>query len=334
MARASAEAAQPTTTVLPGLLLVAAAVVVSVAINLVLPAVSPLLIALVIGVILANVGLDLSRFSKGLSFASRRLLRIAIVFLGLQVSLAQIMGLGAATLVAIVVVVAATFGFSLLMGRLLGVPTDRSLIMASGFSICGASAVAAMGSVTKAEEEDITASIAAVTLFGTICIVLLPVLQVPFGLTDPAFGTWAGLSVHEVAQVVATTAVPGADALATAVPVKLGRVLMLAPVIAITALALRRSRPVGTEVHPPIVPLFVAGFVVAVIIASLDILPDPVLEVARIIQVVLMSAAMFAIGTVVRISRLVRSSGRLLILGALSTIFIVALGYLCVVLIG
>ena len=109
-----------------------------------------------------------------------------------------------------------------------------------------------MEETAGADEEDVTVSIAMVTLFGTIALVLLPLLQGPLGLTDLQFGVWAGASVHEVGQVVAAASPAGAAVVATAVVVKLTRVVMLAPVVAVG------QRPPADDA-PPAAPTEAAG---------------------------------------------------------------------------
>ena len=120
---------------------------------------------------------------------------------------------------------------------------DLSLLVATGFSICGVSAIAAANGVIDADEDEVAFSVALVTLCGTLAIVTLPPLHGALGLDDEQFGAWVGASVHDVAQVVATSSTAGSVALATAIVVKLTRVMLLAPLIAGIAL---RHRQTGT----------------------------------------------------------------------------------------
>ena len=230
---------------------------------------------------------------------------------------------------AIVLCTAVTFLATIWFGRMLGLEVRRSLLMAAGVSVCGASAVAAMDSVVKGEDEDVTAAVGAVSLLGLLCVIALPMLHAPLGLTDAQLGLWAGLGVHEVAQVVATAAVPGAAALAVAVPIKLGRVLLLAPILMATSIFLLRGRDTTPssegETRPPLVPLFVIGFIVMVAVSNVIALPAPVLFGADVAMTIAMSAAMFAIGASVGIKRLLSSSGRLLALGSISTVLLLSL---------
>ena len=162
-----------------------------------------------------------------------------MVLLGLQLALPQLLHLGLAGLAVVVVTVAATFTGTRLLGRLLGVSPARSLLIVTGFSICGASAVASMEEVAGGDDDDTGVAVALVTLCGSLAILLLPALHGPLGLDPVAFGSWVGASVHDVGQTVATAnRVPGA--VTSAVVVKLSRVALLAPLVA--GVALRRSR--------------------------------------------------------------------------------------------
>ncbi|MCK6091281.1 putative sulfate exporter family transporter [Micrococcus endophyticus] len=128
-----------------------------------------------------------------------------------------------------------TFAATLAIGRALRLPWDLTALVASGFSICGAAAVAAADSVVRARREMAATAIGLVVLFGTLMIPLMPLLTGALGLDERTAGLWIGASTHEVAQVVAAGGLVGGAALSVAVTVKLARVVMLAPVM--TALA-------------------------------------------------------------------------------------------------
>jgi len=212
-----------------------------------------------------------------------------------------------------------TFGITWGLGKLFRLPGDEPLLIATGFSICGVSAIGAMSAVTRTKHEDQATPAALVTLFGTLAIAVLPLLHAPLGLSAHQFGQWVGASVHDVGQVVATAQTAGAAALAIAVVVKLTRVLMLAPMVATASVIVRRTRgPVEGEKLPPIVPLFVAGFVAAVLLRTFVPLPAPVLDVADFLQTVMLSMALFGLGSVIRLEKLVGSGLRSIVVGVLS----------------
>ncbi len=231
----------------PGLVAATAAVALAFVINGWFPAISPLTVAVVIGVVAGNARVSLRRLRPGLRFAVKHLLRVGVVLLGLRLAVPDVIRLGGPALVMVVVIVVITFFGTQLLGRWMGVSPGTSLLVATGFSICGASAVAAMDGVTRNEEDEVVTAIVLVTLFGSLAIVVLPLLQHPLGLSDVAFGLWTGASVHDVAQTVATASVVGPSALAAAVVVKLTRVVLLAPMVAGVSLWRRRSETGGTE---------------------------------------------------------------------------------------
>ncbi|MBC7591791.1 MAG: putative sulfate exporter family transporter [Salinibacterium sp.] len=258
----------------------------------------------------------------GLATSARRLLRIGIVLLGLKLSLVDIADLGWLVLGLIVLIVIATFALTLGIGRLLRLPGDQPLLIAAGFSICGASAIGAMSAVTRSKESEQATPIALVTLCGTLAIAVLPALQPVFGLDAEQFGMWTGASVHDVGQVVATAQIAGASALAIAIVVKLTRVALLAPMIAITGLVLKRERD---GQRPALVPLFLVGFTAAVLVRTVMGMPDAVLQAADTAQLVLLGMALFGLGAAIRVGTLLRTGARPLAVAAISWVAVAGL---------
>src|SRR5699024_10673884 len=157
-------------------------------------------------------------------------------------------------------------------------------------------AVAGVEGVTDSEEEDVVTAVALVVIFGTLMIPIIPLAGQTLGLGPELTGLWAGGSIHEIAQVVATGGIISGGALAVAVVVKLARILLLAPVVAVLSIRQRRSGAATvTGKRPAIVPLFVVGFLAMVILRSALNLPDPVLQAGAFAQSALLSAAMFAL---------------------------------------
>ena len=318
---------------LPGVIVAAAAALVSWALHSLVPAAPLLTIAVVLGIIAGQVpalrGALTGPLAPGLSVAGQRFMRLGIVLLGLKLSLGDIAGLGWVTIATTVGIVLVTFAGTLGLGRAFGLPGHQPLLIASGFSICGASAIGAMSGVVKAKDEDTATSIALVTLCGTLAIAVLPVLWHPLGLSTSEFGHWVGAGVHDVGQVVATAQVAGPAALAIAIVVKLTRVLMLAPIVAVASVAERR-RPTLTGEAPsktPLVPLFVVGFIAAVVLGSVVPLPAPVLSAADTAQTALLAMALFGLGSAVRLVTLLRTGWRALLVGLLSWALVAALAF-------
>lgn len=332
---ASAPGSPRPTAALPGLAVCLGAAVLAWGLGQLLPGVSPLLVAILAGALWRNLAPVPARLAPGVAVSGKRLLRAGIVLLGLQVSLGSVLGLGAGVLAVVVASVTVTFCATLWIGHLLGIGLAQRLLIASGFSICGAAAVAGVDGVTRAKEEEVATAVALVVLFGTLMIPLVPFLGGALGLEDQALGTWIGASTHEVAQVVAAGGTMGGGALAVAVTVKLARVLMLAPIAAGVSIHQRRSeraevaatRGAGAAAavkRPPLVPLFILGFIAAMALRTTGLLPEPVLDGAQILQTMLLSAAMFALGLGVHLRSLLRLGFRPILLGALSTAVILA----------
>ena len=354
---------------LPGLAVAAVAMAVAWPISMLAPVLSPLLVAIVLGILLGNLVPNLSEaFMPGLNFAAKPLLRLGIVALGAQVVLGDILELGWLVLVLASVIVAAGILSALALAKPLKVDRPLAVLIGSGFGICGAAAVAGVESTLKSKKEDVAAAIGLVVLFGTLMIAIVP------GLSTETAGMWGGAATHEVAQVVAIGGIIGPAALEVAVLVKLARVIMLAPTVAVFSYAVRRSEDTAmanstvTEAaagsaetsagagsgaenadrdtqtpgsvstatknapaqgkRPPIVPLFVVGFLVMAALRTFGLLPEFAVTGLSWVQTVCLAMAMFALGRGVQWRSLKNLGARPIALATLVTIIValIALG--------
>jgi uncharacterized integral membrane protein (TIGR00698 family) len=298
------------------------------------PAIGVLTWAVALGMVAGNTGLLPPVAKQALAAVTKRLLRIGIVLLGFAVSFGAIMALGVGTVALVAGTLVTTLVVTTWLGNRMKLGAARSLLIGTGFAICGASAIAAMEDTAGADEEDVAVGIAMVTLFGTVAMVLLPLLAGPLGLSDLQFGIWAGASIHEVGQVVAAAGAGGAAVVAIAVVVKLTRVLLLAPVVATVSV---RKRLAGQETagkRPPIVPLFVLGFLACVALRSTGVIPTGALTAISQVQVAALGAALFGMGAAVQIRSLFRGSGRVLLVSTLSTLLVTGMALAGVLLLG
>ncbi|MEU7313083.1 putative sulfate exporter family transporter [Streptomyces sp. NPDC007083] len=339
-AAAAATAPAPKPSPLPGLAFAALGVAAASAVHLLVPAVPMLTAAVVLGIAAAHLPgprtLVRGAARPGLTLAGKRLMRLGIVLLGLRLALGDVLELGWATVAMVACVVVATFFGTLWLGRRLKLPGDQPVLVATGYSICGASAIGAVSEVRGSEEEDVATSVALVTLCGTLAILVLPLLHGPLGLDASQFGRWVGAGVHDVGQVVATAQTGGPQALNEAVLVKLLRVLMLAPLVAAMVLAVRerhgaRRTPEGTRPpqgrRPPLVPLFVLGFLGMVALRTTAWLPGAALEGAATAQEILLAAALFGLGSAVHLPSLTRTGARVAGLGLCAWIVVAGASY-------
>jgi uncharacterized integral membrane protein (TIGR00698 family) len=284
--------------------------------------ISPVTISLVLGVLAANINL-LSQGSKpGIDFAARKLLRVGIILLGFRLALGDLQKIGSIKgLLAVALVVVVAFVGIALLGRAMKLSGSLSLLVATGYSICGVSAIAAVRPLTAADEEEVAYAIGLVTLFGSLSMLVYPIIGDPIlSLSAEQFGWWTGAAVHDVAQVVATSSSNGDLALEVAVVVKLARVVLLAPLVLAISLCQRGS--VNSEItkRPPIVPVFVILFVAAVVLRSANLLPSTLIDVINSLRSWLFTMAMFAVGSSVRLKSMFAMGGRPLVLGAVAWI--------------
>lgn len=237
------------------------------------------LMALLIGLALNFLGTE-KNMAPGLTFASKTLLRWGIVLVGARVTLGQVIGLGPMTLVAVVVILFATLGVGVVVARLLGLSAAFGALAGGAVAICGASAALAIA--TTLGERRISQAQLALVLVGiaaasATAMFFYPLLAHQSGLSDAQAGFMLGASIHDVAQAIGAGYSFSDPAGETATIVKLTRVAMLAPVLALIA----GVAPVpGAKRTGLSIPWFVAGFFVVAAINSLISIPAPVTSAA------------------------------------------------------
>ena len=324
---------------LPGLAAAALALLLSLGIHRWVPALPVMTVAVVLGITAANLP-GLAAWSSGpwragLNYAGKHLMRAGIVFLGLKLSLGEVIDLGWWSVALIVTVVLLSFAGTYALGKLFRLGGDTPLLIATGFSICGASAIGAMAAVKGTKHNDTVLPVALVTLCGTLAIGALPLLMHPLGLSPEKFGQWVGAGVHDVGQVVATAQTAGAVALSAAIVVKLTRVMMLAPMVAGVALLERRrlaAGPVTPAKFPPLVPLFVVGFLALSLLRTTGWLSAGVVELGALAQDITLGMALFGLGSSVRIRALLDTGLRATLMALCSWALIAVLAFAAVAL--
>ncbi len=310
---------------LPGILLTAAIAAASYALRLI-PGVatfSPMMIAILLGMAFHNVIGTPAIARPGVLFSLRRLLRIAVAMLGLQLTAQQVAALGGTAMGIVAVTLVATFVVTKAMGRLLGVDRGLAELIAGGTSICGASAAIAVNSVTGAPDEDVAYAVACVTVFGALSMFLYPVVQSSLlHLPPTAFGLWAGASIHEIAQVVAAAFQAGPQAGEFATIAKLSRIMLLAPmVLALGFFAARRNKGTANRARAPM-PWFVFGFIALIAANSIHLVPVESKSVLIPATTAMLTMALAAMGLETDMRKLKARGLRPLALGAASWAFI------------
>lgn len=246
---------------------------------------------------------------SALHFCQRHALRLGIILFGFNLSFQQVAALGWQVLATDVLVIVSVLTLGISVGtRILGMSRELAVLTSVGSAVCGAAAIMAADSVTRAREQDVAVAVASVVLFGTLAMFSYPTIYAISGLDQSIFGVYIGSTVHEVAQAVAAGESIGEEAMRSALVAKLVRVILLAPVVLSLGAILFRDRRSGGKVAALPVPWFVLGFVLAAGVNSLVVLPAAVLNILQMASQLLLALGMAALGIKTR-WRSIRAAG-------------------------
>lgn len=285
---------------------------------------SPLILAVLLGVLVKNTIGTPSIYHPGITFSLKRILRLAIILLGLQLNFTQVFAIGPIGFVIVVITLVSTFIFTCWLGRCLGVERKLAQLIAAGTSICGASAVVATSSVVKSSDEDVAYAVAIITVFGTLSMLLYPGLDVGLNLTSTAFGLWCGTSIHEVAQVVAAAFQMGQVSGEVATISKLSRVVFLVPMLlGLGVMSISSHKQSGLmQLSKLPIPWFVLGFVALIVLNSFSLFPMAIKDWVIQGNKFLLTLALAAMGLETSLLKIRETGLKPLYLGAASWLFI------------
>nr|MBP3598056.1 YeiH family putative sulfate export transporter [Eubacterium sp.] len=265
-------------------------------------------IALFIGMLINHFIKPSTLLAGGLKFTSKKILKFAIILLGTSLSIGTILQVGKMSLMVMCFTLLTCFGGGYFIGKALGLNWKLSNLISAGTGICGGSAIAAIAPVIDAEDRDIAYAMSATFLFDMAMIVLFPIMGRALGLSDMAYGLWAGTAVNDTSSVVAAGYAFSEGAGDFATMVKLTRTLAIIPTVIIFALievhlkkqaanANGDGKNVKANVKvSKIFPWFILGFVAMAIVNSLGVIPVEVSAGAKTLSKFLMVAALAAIG--------------------------------------
>lgn len=288
-----------------------------------------LVLAILIGAAVRSLLPIPARFDAGIGFSAKRILELAVMFLGAGISITAVMDAGFTLITGIAVIVILSIFCSYGAARCLGLPQKLSVLIACGNSICGNSAIAAAAPVIGAESKDVSASIAFTAVLGIIVVLILPTLVPLLGLSFQQYGVLAGLTVYAVPQVLAATAPVSLLSQQTGTLVKLMRVLMLGPVIFMLALLFGKKSETDFK-FSKMIPWFIIGFIVMMGLRSLHAIPEFLLSPLHSITTLFTIISMAALGLGVDIRSLAKSGGRVTLAGLLSllVLFFLSLAFI------
>lgn len=259
-------------------------------------------IALFIGMIINSMWRP-DWLAPGLKFTSKKVLKFAIILLGASLSVGVIFSVGKLSLMVMFFTLLTCFGGGYFIGKALGLNWKLSNLISAGTGICGGSAIAAIAPVIDAEDSDIAYAMSATFLFDMAMIILFPIMGRMMGLSDMAYGLWAGTAVNDTSSVVAAGYAYSEAAGDFATMVKLTRTLAIIPTVLVFTfvnLRLKRKNNITTESKKvkigKLFPWFIAGFLALAVVNSTGVIPAEVSAAAKSVSKFLMVSALAAIG--------------------------------------
>ncbi len=324
-----------TARLLPGLLIAAAITAIAVGIAQVEEALlghavlEPLVLALLLGLVVRAAWTPPTTAEPGIAFAGKQLLEVAIVVLGLTLDLNQIVDAGWKIVISVLLLVTMTLILGTLIGRAMGLGTRLAVLVAVGNAICGNSAIAAVAPAIRAKKTEVAAAISLTAVFGVGVVLVLPLLVPLLSLTDERYGVVAGLSVYAVPQVLAATFTVSAQAGQVASLVKLSRVVLLGPVVALLAILFREPTEAGSGTTKSLslkkmLPWFVVGFAIAATLRTAGLVPDGLATGATNTSRLLTAVAMAGLGLGVDIRAVGQTGSRVIGVVSILTALLVA----------
>lgn len=318
---------------------------------------APVIGAPVIAVLVGAVASPLVRrrraaLAAGLGVGRGLLLQLAVVLLGAQLSLREVASVGSASLPVMLGTLVVCFAATWLVGRVLGVEGDLRVLIGVGTGICGASAIAATVPVIRAKGNDVAYALSTIFLFNVAAILVFPPLGHALGLSQNAFGLFAGTAVNDLSSVVAASSSYGSAAAQHAVVVKLVRTLMIVPIVLVLSAVTRRVEgrttraggPAGTGGTPTSrgtagrrnagsaaalhaarsVPWFLYAFVGVTLASSAGLIPTGLQPTLKQLALVLIAVALASIGLGTDVPALRATGIRPLLLGFVLWIVVAA----------
>ena len=295
---------------------------------------SPMIVGIVLGMLYANsLRNNLpDTWVPGIQFCSKRVLRIGIILYGFRLTFQDVTAVGVPAICVDAIVVTVTILGGMLIGRMLKMDRELTLLTSVGSGICGAAAVLGAESAIKTQPYKTAVAVSTVVIFGTIAMFLYPVLyrNGVFALSPEEMGIFTGATVHEVAHVVGAGNAMGKAVSDPAIIVKMIRVMMLVPVLLVISYAMaraavtRRGAKTGGKVS---MPWFAILFLVVIGFNSFDLLPAATVDFINNFDTFLLTMAMTALGAETSIDKFKKAGAKPFILAAILFVWLIFGGW-------
>ena len=322
--------------VAPGVGLTVLIALAATGVSRVVPAVGSALPALVIGIAVSLIRRPGARLVPGIGFSGKFVLQLAVVLLGVQLSLSSVLVVGVQSLPVMLSTLAVCLLAAWGVGRALRIPRRERTLIGVGTGICGASAIAAISPIIGAASSEIAYAVSTIFLFNAVAVLVFPLIGHALGMSTHAFGLFAGTAVNDTSSVVAAASLFATSALGYAVVIKLVRTLMIVPISITLAVVEHRRTKAGAPLTArrliSLIPWFLVGFLVVATANTLIAVPADLHEGLVTASVFLVAVALGGIGLSTDVGAIRRAGWRPLLLGAvLSTLVTVtSLGVLAI----
>ena len=260
-------------------------------------------IAMFLGMLVNHFAPGMGPLAPGLKFTSKKVLKFAIILLGLSLNITTILHVGRLSLTVMIFTLLTCFGGGYFIGRALGLNWKLSNLISAGTGICGGSAIAAISPVIDADDKDIAFAMSSTFLFDMVMVALYPLMGRALGMSDIAYGIWAGTSVNATASVVASGYAFSEVAGDFATMVKLTRTIAIIPTVLVfayigTRMKQKELKAAGDQKVNlvKIIPWFIGGFLLLAVLNSMGWIPATVGGVMKAASKFLMVTALAAIG--------------------------------------
>lgn len=263
-------------------------------------------------------------WQEGIQISSKGLLRFGIILLGFRLDPNHILAVGTSVFLMDLIIIVGTLAIMIPLGRRLSVERDLTFLLSAGTAICGAAAIAAIAPLIRAKNESIALSVACIAILGTLGTVVYSVLFPLINLDAYYYGIFAGLTLQEVAHVIAASAVGGAESSDAAIITKLGRVLLLIPVAMVLSKRYTGAEKNSRDCLP--IPWFILGFAGCSVVNMTGMVPDIIAEQLTYLGSFTLCMAMAGLGLGIELKTAARVGGKALLLGLLGFVAIIVMG--------
>lgn len=258
--------------------------------------VGALTIAIVIAILFRHFKGYPESYRPGITFASKRLLKFAIILYGLKLNIFDVIGEGSTLLLIDGGVIVVSIGLMLLLNHYIKGDKAITLLLGIGTGVCGAAAIAAVSPILKSREKDTAISIGIVALIGTLFSLAYTVIYTLFTISPEVYGVWSGVSLHEIAHVILAADFSGETALRIGLLGKLGRVFLFIPLSIVLILVMNLKSQARNTNQRIEMPYFLIGFVLMAIFHTYVPIPQFIMQIIEPLTTICLLMAMVALG--------------------------------------